>query len=232
MVFPGYEAIFQKIGSMFRSHPIGDILKTLAESEHDICTFVIRKGDLGNDDTEGDNGYGVAVIETVVVGLLVYLKNLTNTLGGEPEDGGDDKRYKQHPIDTKDTWGGFHIDDWFRAVAHLIYFLDRRKGKTALDASGPKNNKASPVFIFRSKDKKGILREEEHENVASDVAARKTLSMLQSQGSVTMKMGSKADRLKIYDNGEATERMHRRSVMLSGTHAWRLKQDALGKLSP
>jgi hypothetical protein len=83
----------------------------------------------------------------IFIALLRYLRSMTTGLRGQGEP-----RYQRVPESTPNSFAGYTVDDWFRALVHLLYFLKPAQGCRSLDGSeGPKNHdeeKDGPLFVY------------------------------------------------------------------------------------
>lgn len=110
---------------------------------------------------------------TLTAVMLAYLKNcMTGTSGkGGP-------RYQQHDLGVKHSFGGYKVDDWFRATSHFLYFHNRRNGKLDLTGDqGPKGTPAQIAWIFRDEDSPGLLSADKHYVVPSNVMSTHAIRM-------------------------------------------------------
>lgn len=118
-----------------------DVFRVLAERKPPIAPPAIRRGDVGDPTAKTSRQKEEVLMEqTTVATFLFYLQGV--------KDGQQRPRF-QPQVDVPHVYMGYHIDDWFRAMAHFLYFLGRRDGTTMLDSSqGPKGHAATHVSVF------------------------------------------------------------------------------------
>lgn len=126
--------------ALFADNRTKGILEDLARVEGPIPPTLIRRGDLDMSVTGSetpDDLYCYSIMTTLVALLLAYLKGMTTDFMSPTP--GKNFRYQQQALGTPNCPGGYSVDDWFRAVVHLIYFMRRRvTSRTSLDNEKPK----------------------------------------------------------------------------------------------
>jgi hypothetical protein len=183
------------------------LFNALAREKGPLPSLIIRRGDIGDKNAKtGSELAQVAVTPTIIANLLAYLKNSTTGQGGKGQP-----RYQQHPEKTRHTFGGYHVDDWVRAFTHALYFLFRRRGKSQLDGSEGPRGKPGVVLTFRGEDSSEMLSSEQHGEVAQNVQS--LLGMQLAATTRRAKLGSTADKMRLYTDGGMMSRMHRRTIM-------------------
>lgn len=212
--FDSWGNIYASIPGMFSNPNTAALFKALADSEGHIMNVAVRRGDIGESALDEEDRQQIAITPTIIATLLAYLKCATT---GPRFQGG--KRYQQHPQDTVHTYGGYHVDDWVRAILHLLFFLSRRR-KSKLDGDEGPRGQPGIVLTFRADDSADQLPASQHHLVAQNVESLRALelSAATQKGKLAVetrkaKLGSTTDRLAIYKNGEAVSRMYKRTVI-------------------
>lgn len=147
---------------MWADRSIGKVLKALASLEGDIPVILIRRGDIADTTAHDDDQHSYHIMATTMAILYAYLRNTRTALDRDAP-----YRYTRHPAGTRDTWGGYNADDWFRAVIHLHFFNKRRiaSNRSALDMEGPKANAKLPaLYVLAKVVVDGQLDEDQHQS--------------------------------------------------------------------
>lgn len=155
------------VRNLFRDNATSGLFEQLASVDAPMPTYTIRRGDFDKSRCSDDEKHCHAILATTAAILLAYLKNMTV----EPHGSGQ-PRYEKLPP-GEHVYGGYYIDDWLRAVVHLLYFQIRRSDEdTPLDGSGPRGAPTPvPLKIFGESESDPILPESADMNVADDVVA-------------------------------------------------------------
>ena len=119
--------ILRAVKTVFTDKSTKPLFEALAAMEAPIPVVHVRVGDVGY--TSAEEKYQGLFIPATISALLAYLKN-SNTGGKEPAP-----RFTQQI--GNHCFGGYHIDDWFRAFVANACFFRRREYSNVLGSGGP-----------------------------------------------------------------------------------------------
>ncbi|KAK3311372.1 uncharacterized protein B0T15DRAFT_507940 [Chaetomium strumarium] len=217
-----WSGLFSSIPDMFTSSGTAPLFKALASAPSPIPVVYVRRGDIQDPvASTAFERYQIATTPTIIAGLLAYLKNTTVGANGQGAP-----RYVQHALGTPGTYGGYHADDWVRAVLHMLYFLDRRSGKQRLDGKNGPKGVVGKVYLFRVEDSGELLSAELHAEIAQNVQSLQNFHLSTAVRS-ERKTLSAEQRRELYTTGEIYSRMYKRTMTLLMQDFANLQRDNL-----
>ncbi|KAK3386190.1 hypothetical protein B0H63DRAFT_450170 [Podospora didyma] len=144
--FDSWMNILKSIPGQFTTSPGAMLFNSLAHQDnHTLRPVILRRGDMQDPTALSlEEKHMVATTPTVVATLLIYLKMIRTGQNGTGQP-----RYTQKWGPVAYTYGGYYIDDWLRAIFHMLFFLYRRKSKSPLDGKLGVREPASKVYVFK-----------------------------------------------------------------------------------
>lgn len=178
LIIRDYGKLYKQVTTVFNDPVTSDLFQAIETVIDTISSpLAIVRGDTADPGADTAEKCAEIVSDlTYIAAVWMYLAQLSTG-----PDGG--LRYAKRTGDH--CFGGYHVEDWFRGFHHLIFFIERRRGRNVLDGkSGPRNSGSLDPFVFSASESNRLLEEGDKEVAENTLVKR----------AITYQMGSEVVR--------------------------------------